>query len=108
MIRKQKPTKEEQKELLDVCSWERTNLNGVIGYKVTGPNGNSIFIPIAGAYNSFDNQLNSVGSIGWIYSSTRATGKHAYQIHFEEGYVKQMNCSRCVGLTIRPVYDESN
>ena len=102
------PTKEEQKELLDVCSWERTNLNGAIGYKVTGPNGNSIFIPIAGAYNSFDNQLNSVGSIGWIYSSTRATGKHAYQIHFEEGCVKQMNCSRCVGLTIRPVYDDSN
>ena len=102
------PTKEEQKELLDVCSWERTNLNGVIGYKVTGPNGNSIFIPIAGAYNSFDDQLNSVGSIGWIYSSTIATEIRAYEIHIEEGGIQQKNCSRCVGLTIRPVYNDSN
>ena len=100
------PTEEEQQELIDRCSWERTNLNGVIGYKVTGPNGNSIFIPIAGAYNSFDNQLNSVGSIGWIYSSTKATGTRAYEIHIEEGIILQKDCSRCVGLTIRPVYDD--
>ena len=100
------PTKEEQQELIDRCSWERTNLNGVIGYKVTGPNGNSIFIPIAGAYNSFDNQLNSVGSIGWIYSSTIATEMRAYEIHIEEGGIQQKDCSRCVGLTIRPVYDD--
>ena len=100
------PTEEEQQELIDRCSWERTNLNGVIGYKVTGPNGNSIFIPIAGAYNSFDNQLNSVGSIGWIYSSTIATEIRAYEIHIEEGGIEQRNCSRCVGLTIRPVYDD--
>ena len=100
------PTEEEQQELIDRCSWERTNLNGVIGYKVTGPNGNSIFIPIAGAYNSFDNQLNSVGSIGWIYSSTKATGTRAYEIHIEEGVIQQKDCSRCVGLTIRPVYDD--
>ena len=100
------PTEEEQQELIDRCSWERTNLNGVIGYKVTGPNGNSIFIPIAGAYNSFDDQLNSVGSIGWIYSSTIATEIRAYEIHIEEGGIQQKNCSRCVGLTIRPVYDD--
>ena len=100
------PTYEEQMELLEKCSWERTNLDGVIGYKVTGPNGNSIFIPIAGAYNSFDNQLNSVGSIGWIYSSTKATGTRAYEIHIEEGIIQQKDCSRCVGLTIRPVYDD--
>ena len=100
------PTKEEQQELIDRCRWERTNLNGVIGYKVTGPNGNSIFIPIAGAYNSFDNQLNSVGSIGWIYSSTIATEIRAYEIHIEEGGIQQKDCSRCVGLTIRPVYDD--
>ena len=100
------PTEEEQQELIDRCSWERTNLNGVIGYKVTGPNGNSIFIPIAGAYNSFDDQLNSVGSIGWIYSSTIATEIRAYEIHIEEGIILQKDCSRCVGLTIRPVYDD--
>ena len=100
------PRKEEQQELIDRCSWERITLNGVVGYKVSGPNGNSIFIPIAGAYNSFDNQINSVGSIGWIYSSTAATEQRAYEIHIEEGCIQQKNCSRCVGLTIRPVYDD--
>ncbi|MBP3576181.1 MAG: SUMF1/EgtB/PvdO family nonheme iron enzyme [Paludibacteraceae bacterium] len=100
------PTEEEQQELIDRCRWERITLNGVAGYKVIGPNGNSIFIPIAGAYNSFDNQLNSVGSIGWIYSSTIATEIRAYEIHIEEGGIQQRNCSRCVGLTIRPVYDD--
>ncbi len=100
------PTEEEQRELIDVCSWEQVTLNGVVGYKVTSPNENSIFIPSAGAYNSFDNQLNSVGSIGWIYSSTQATEIRACEIHIEGNLAKPMNCSRCVGLTIRPVYDE--
>lgn len=39
------PTLDELKELLDKCTWEWTVLNGVNGYKVTGPNGNSIFLP---------------------------------------------------------------
>ena len=39
------PTAEEQQELLENCSWEWTTLNGVGGMQVTGPNGNSIFLP---------------------------------------------------------------
>ena len=42
------PTTDEQDELRNNCTWEWTALNGVNGYRVTGPNGNSIFLPAAG------------------------------------------------------------
>ena len=42
------PTKEEIEELIDVCSFEWTTQNGVWGQLVTGPNGNSIFLPAPG------------------------------------------------------------
>lgn len=37
------PTNEEFEELRNKCKWEKVNFNGYIAYKVTGPNGNSIF-----------------------------------------------------------------
>ena len=43
------PTYVECNELLNNCTWEWTTHNGVKGYKVTGPNGNSIFLPAAGS-----------------------------------------------------------
>lgn len=43
------PTQEEFEELAAGCTWEWTALNGVNGMKVTGKNGNSIFLPAAGS-----------------------------------------------------------
>ena len=42
------PTYDEQEELLNNCIWELTTENDFNGYKVAGPNGNSIFLPAAG------------------------------------------------------------
>ncbi|MCD8303544.1 MAG: hypothetical protein LUC86_01770, partial [Prevotellaceae bacterium] len=42
------PTADEIDELIDKCDWEWTTRGGHAGYKVTGPNGNSIFLPAAG------------------------------------------------------------
>ena len=41
------PTSDEFKELDKKCTWQWTNINGHDGYKVTGPNKNSIFLPAA-------------------------------------------------------------
>ena len=100
------PTKEELQELIDSCQWERVTLNSVIGNKITGPNGNSIFIPAAGSYNSFDNQLHSVGSTGWLYSSSAVSNTLAREISIGYSGAQSTSCSKCVGLTIRPVYDD--
>ena len=43
------PTKEEFQELIDNCTWEWTReSSSYLGYKITGPNGNSIFLPAGG------------------------------------------------------------
>ena len=42
------PSLDEWLELTANCSWDWTVRNGVGGYQVTGPNGNSIFLPAAG------------------------------------------------------------
>ena len=42
------PTKAQRDELDDYCTRTYTQLNGVNGFMLTGPNGNSIFLPKAG------------------------------------------------------------
>ncbi|MBQ7996044.1 MAG: hypothetical protein IJ249_00050 [Paludibacteraceae bacterium] len=42
------PTLAEMDELVDNCEWLFTTQNNVQGYRVTGPNGNSIFLPLTG------------------------------------------------------------
>lgn len=41
------PTKAELKELHDKCQWTWTKKGKICGYKVVGPNGKSIFLPVA-------------------------------------------------------------
>lgn len=48
------PTDEENEELSQNCTWTRISVNGNGGYKVTGPNGNSIFLPSAGRIEGTD------------------------------------------------------
>ena len=57
------PTKEQWEELKNKCRWEWTTKNGVNGCKVTGPNGNSIFLPAAG-FLIYKDDAFSVGKEG--------------------------------------------
>ena len=43
------PTIDEFEELFRCCKVEWTETDGVSGYRFTGPNGNSIFMPAAGS-----------------------------------------------------------
>ena len=62
------PTYDEQKELYSQCTWTWTTQNGTKGYKVTGPNGKSIFLPAAGYRN--DSGLYRAGSDGSYWSTS--------------------------------------
>ncbi len=42
------PSSEQQEELVEQCTWTWTTRNGVNGQLVTGPNGNTIFLPASG------------------------------------------------------------
>ena len=65
------PTTKELGELYLFCTWEFVGN----GYKVTGPNGNSIFLPAAG-YRHGDKQYGN-GNSGW-YASGEIVGTYAY------------------------------
>lgn len=42
------PSKKELKELANLCKWEWTEKDNTEGWLITGPNGNSIYLPAAG------------------------------------------------------------
>ena len=46
------PNNEEWKELTEACAWKYETVYGVPGWRVTGPNGNSLFLPLKGRKES--------------------------------------------------------
>jgi len=98
------PTKAEIEELKHNCAWTWTSQNGVNGYVVTGPNGNSIFLPAVGYRDG--SSLNFAGSYGGYWSSTADEdySGDAYSLNFDSGYYGWY-CSylRNFGQSIRPV-----
>jgi len=61
------PTNEQWEELISKCTWKSATVDGVKGYKVTGPNGNSIFLPFSGC--SYDGEDHNVGSSAYYWTS---------------------------------------
>lgn len=61
------PTEEEIAELCTACVWQWVTINGVNGYKVTGPTGYSIFLSAAGSYYGSD--VVNDGEWGFYWSS---------------------------------------
>ena len=74
------PSKAQTDELIETCARKWTQLNGVYGVLVTGPNGNSIFLPAAG-YRLGDH-LYYEGDSGYYYSSSVYPGNESYVLDF--------------------------
>lgn len=100
------PTEEEIEELRTKCTWEWTTLNEVNGYKVTGPIGNSIFIPTGGYYNN--SSLTNAGSNGnyWSSSLNVSNSNNSYRLRLESNEVSLGNNVRYCGRSVRPVLRE--
>lgn len=94
------PTKEQCEELVSSCKWAWTGN----GYKVTGPSGESIFLPVAGScYNS---HVYSVGSNGYYWSSTPDGSDRAFFLFLHSGQylvASDNYCSRGYGFPVRLV-----
>ena len=67
----QMPSLDQMKELVNQCTWEWETLNGAYGRRITGPNGNSIFLPAAGWRSG--TSLNDAGTGGGYWSRMRST-----------------------------------
>ena len=97
------PTKEEQDELRNNCTWTWITQNGVNGYTVTGPNGNSIFLPAAGYRD--DSSLIGAGGYGIYWSSSLNTyyTSDAWYVYFYSSSVYRYYDYRYYGHSVRPV-----
>ena len=91
----QMPNKRLLQELFKCCSFEWITVNGVKGGKLTGPNGNSIFMPAGEwkvGYGSNGTQY------GAYWSSEQGKGWRFYM-----GTNDLFSCSTYIGLLVRPV-----
>ena len=100
----QLPTIEQLEELENLCKWDWITQNRVNGYKITGPNGNSIFLPAAG-YRNCNGNVNSVGAYGLYWSSTPYNSDYAWYLYFYSSGVRMRDRYRCSGQSVRLVRD---
>ena len=101
------PTKEEQNELRNKCTWRWIQRCGVNGYKVTGPNGNSIFLPATG--ERFGTSIDSVGYYGYYWNSSLKLEKSSQAFGLRIDSIKNASyyINRRCGLSVRPVLPKS-
>lgn len=93
------PTEAQYQELLNKCTW-KWNGNG---YKVTGPNGQSITLPAAGIRHCVVGEVGRVGSIGYYWSSTPNGSEYAWDLLFFSGSHFMNSDGRCLGQSVRLV-----
>lgn len=102
------PTEEEFKELKEKCTWQYIETNNLQGYRVIGPNGESIFFPFAGftidGINRRDAaEIYKVNNYGHYWSG-ESRGTYAYTLNLYCSYVS-ISHDRYVyyGQSVRPV-----
>ena len=87
------PSLEQMLELLNKCTWQSTQRNGVNGQLVTGPNGNTLFLPAAGY--RWDGSHYNAGSSGDYWSRTLVT------YHSDGAYGLGVGSDRSCGHRLR-------
>ncbi|MBR4897541.1 MAG: hypothetical protein IKZ48_01965 [Prevotella sp.] len=97
------PTYDEWTELRTKCTWTWTIKNGINGRKVTGPNGNSIFLPAAGYRDGAE--LYDLGNYGlfWTSSLNTETPNRSWRGGFDAENVTGGISDRYRGRSVRPV-----
>lgn len=102
------PTAKEVQELYQKCTWRHEpDLFGVEGYVVTGPTGNSIFIPAVGVKKGANDKV-SIGD-GYCWTSTFSPVSDVYAdsfVLFSDGTLTlHWKHTRYDGVVIRPVWN---
>jgi hypothetical protein len=101
------PSFKELSELTDDCKWEWTAQNGRKGYKVIGPNGNSIFLPAAGMSDGAT--VGGENEFGFYLGAGKSGFLNSNSIDLisvsEEGFAHSMY-KFTYGASVRPVFSE--
>lgn len=97
------PTQKDFLELCEKCSWQWVDDNQLKGYKVIGPNGNYIFLPVGG--------LDPLGKTDaksgnyWSGTLSQGLGRTAISFTFNSESHYTNGTYKYVGKLIRPVKD---
>lgn len=93
------PTKDELEDLYYDCEWKWTKFKGIEGYKITGANGNSIFLPAASFM--IEDKLKGKNYSNYYWSKSIGTYLQfsEYGVHVSDGH----GSSFFEGFPIRPV-----
>lgn len=98
------PSSKELQELIDNCTWKWESRNGKYGWKITGSNGNSIFLPAAGAYSAY--RLANVNESGRYWCSDMESTHSAFGLRFNNMTYEIVDDTKFYGRPIRPVFSE--
>lgn len=101
------PTKDEMNELKSKCKWEWKQISGINGFMVTGPSGNTIFLPASGYCFSYISHLNENLS---YWSATPTSSKTtAYALQGSSSFYEVFSAMYSyAGYSIRPVTSNPN
>lgn len=83
------PSNYDWQELIDKCEWRFVKINGVVGARVVGPNGNSIFLPCDG---NITGEANDIPDWGFYWSRD----------------LNRSDCMRAITCLIKPYSKESS
>ena len=102
------PSKEQIDELVENCTWEWTELNGVNGQLVTGPNGNTMFLPAAGLRIETDLSFYGTNGNYWtrsldVVSETISFPLSAYKLYVQSEGISLNAADRSCGHPVRAV-----
>ena len=97
------PTQTEMEELINKCKWEWASVNGVNGQLVTGPNGNSIFLPAAGLWDWSSIVYRGEGGDYWSATLISWSMQSSCYLWFGSSNYDWDRTDRCRGNTVRPV-----
>ena len=96
------PTYEQVMELLNNCTWTMTTVNGVSGRLVTGPNGNTMFMPIPG-FRIHEELKDPSWAYYWTREIYQYNSDSAYNLIFHSQAVFRGTSNRFVGNPVRAV-----
>lgn len=97
------PTFSEMEELMTKCTWNWIYLNGVTGYNVIGPNGNSIFLPASGQFMNNEKYYSSHSGFYWTSSLHKENCFQAFSLRFKSDEVYMDVIQRHIAQTVRAV-----
>jgi len=99
------PSVDDFNELMEKCTWDFTEVNGVKGFTVTGSNGNSIFLPVTG-YRVGDTVSSEDSCYYWSGILDKSDVNKAFGLMASVGDTAVISFDRYTGLAIRAVYGE--